>query len=125
MRLLFLKSVSISIVTRRRPALSILTCALVLLAQLHLWGSPGCSTCGSLCRCASHGSINSCSVRSVGCGGGESGSLTGSMSPLRAVLLASIELAPAFTSVGVDRSTSHLSPHPARPPLDHPPRVSR
>ena len=110
--------------TRGRSLLCLLASGLLLLAHLHVWGATGCSMCGASCRCASHASGDSCSVRSVGCGGADDGNPVGSVSPLRAVLVASDEIAPSFEIERVRSNASHLPPHPARPPLDRPPRVS-
>jgi len=110
--------------TSRRSLVCLLTSALLLLAQLHIWGASGCSMCGASCRCASHASGDSCSVRSVGCGGGDGGAALGSVSPVRAVLVGSLQFAPQFELDRARTIASHLPPHPARPPLDRPPRVS-
>jgi len=107
-----------------RSLVCALTSALLLLAQLHIWGASGCSMCGATCRCASRASGDSCTVRSMGCGGGDGGAVLGSISPSRAVLVALDPFAPPSALGRALSIASRLSPHPARPPLDPPPRVS-
>ena len=80
-----------------RSLIGVLTSALLLLAQLHIWGASGCSMCGAS---------------------------LGSVSPLRAVLVASLQFAPQFEFDRALTLASHPPPHPALPPLDRPPRVS-
>ena len=63
-------------------------------------------------------------MRSVGCGGGGGGDAIGSVSPLRAVLVATFDVTPDFAFDRASTEAAHLPPQPARPPLDRPPRVS-
>jgi hypothetical protein len=80
--------------------------------------------CGASCHCASRASGAACSVRSVGCGGGDDGAAVGSVGPLRAVLAAFHGVAPQVVFDTVRTLTPPLPSDPARPPLDRPPRVA-
>jgi hypothetical protein len=111
-------------VSRRRALVCLITSSLLLLSQLHIWGARGCSMCGASCRCASHGASNPCSVRSLGCGGGDGGAAFGSVSPLRAVLVAPTVFAPQVVLDTLPAKAEDRRSDPERPPLDHPPRIS-
>jgi hypothetical protein len=102
----------------------LVTGGLLLFAQLHIPSIAGCPMCGASCRCTSHGQGASCLLRSVGCGGEDTGSTVGSASPLRAVLAAHVVVSPSPEFDGVIAIPSHRPAQPARPPLDRPPRLS-
>ncbi len=107
-----------------RAVVTIVMSVLLVLAQVQVSGARGCSMCGASCRCTSHGSSESCAVRSVGCGGGDSGTASGPVNSLRFVIEPPIEFVPPIDSVDVRALDLRLPEQPPRAPLDHPPRVS-
>jgi hypothetical protein len=111
-------------VNGRRALLCLMTSGLLLLAQLHIWGTRGCPMCGASCRCTSQATGAPCSVRSVGCGGEDGGTAIGSAGPLRAVLAAEPGIGPHIVLETVNTTDSRLPNDPERPPLDRPPRAS-
>jgi hypothetical protein len=107
-----------------RSVLGLTLISALVLAQAGVRTSRGCSMCGAVCHCASRMAGGSCSIRSVGCGGGDAAAAAPAPTTL-----AALPAAPGAVTTLIDLSAlvearALRVEDPDVSPPEHPPRVS-